>query len=131
MLEVSAAIISNGSEILCFQKGASKRSYLSYKFEFPGGKLEQDETPKDALIRELREELDLDVEKCKMALFAVLTHDYSDFSVRVHYFLVECTDPEYILKEHIAAVWKTKESLSQLDWVDADKDAVNLLSEGA
>ena len=55
MIEVSAGIVRFGKEILCFQRGSSKYRYLSNKFEFPGGKVEPDETPYEALVREFRE----------------------------------------------------------------------------
>lgn len=126
-LEVSAAIITNGSEILCFQKGESKRSYLSYKYEFPGGKLEPGESPAEALIRELSEELDLKIEEQAVSHFADLTHEYDDFSVLIHYMIVECQNPEYTLKEHVSAVWRTPESVADLDWAGADMEAAKLL----
>lgn len=127
MLEVSAAIITNGTEVLCFQKGLSKRSYLSYRFEFPGGKLEANESPEEALIRELKEELDFDASILKTRPFKDLEHDYADFTVLIHYIIVFCKNPKYILKEHISAVWKPLSELSELNWADADLEAVRLL----
>jgi 8-oxo-dGTP diphosphatase len=60
--EVVAAIIVNGSEILCLQRGPSKYDYIAHKYEFPGGKVEADETREEALIREIKEELELDIQ---------------------------------------------------------------------
>lgn len=127
MLEVSAAIITDRSRILCFQKGISKRSYLTYKFEFPGGKLEAGESPKEALIRELKEELNFNASNLRMKPFKDLTHDYADFSVLIHYILIFNENPNYTLKEHIAAVWKPITQLEELNWADADFEAVKLL----
>ncbi len=61
MIEVVAAVIVFESRILAFQRGDSKYSYVANKFEFPGGKMRKDEPREDSLIRELREELDLDI----------------------------------------------------------------------
>lgn len=58
---VVAAVVRNNGEILCMQRGPTRFSYTSYKYEFPGGKVEPGETPRDALRRELQEELDLTV----------------------------------------------------------------------
>ena len=61
-VEVVAAVIWNGDEILCVQRGESKLNYISKKWEFPGGKLEQGESESEALLREIKEELNVDVE---------------------------------------------------------------------
>jgi 8-oxo-dGTP diphosphatase len=58
---VSAAIILVNDEILCFQRGPSKFDYVSHKYEFPGGKIEEGESPEKALVREIKEELNLEI----------------------------------------------------------------------
>ena len=62
MIEVAAAIIFFKNKILCFQRGLAKYDYVSYKYEFPGGKLKHNEDPITALKREINEELKMDVE---------------------------------------------------------------------
>tara|TARA_B110000046_G_scaffold111429_1_gene118647 strand:- start:84 stop:332 length:249 start_codon:yes stop_codon:yes gene_type:complete len=76
-VEVAAAVVMDKGEILCVQRGKSKFSYISEKFEFPGGKIEGGETLKETVIRELKEELLLDV-LAKKKLITV-EHQYPDF----------------------------------------------------
>jgi len=130
MIEVSAAIVIDGDRVLCFRKGESKRPYLSYRYEFPGGKLEAGESPYDALARELMEELSLDIGGMDTEPFADLSHNYSDQSVLIHYFLVHSDSPQYVLKEHVSASWTHISGLEGLDWAGADLDAVKLLEAG-
>lgn len=130
MIEVSAAIVTDGDRVLCFRKGESKRPYLSYRYEFPGGKLEAGESPYDALARELMEELSLDIGEMDTKSFADLSHDYTDQSVLIHYFLLRSDAPQYFLKEHVSAAWTPISDLESLDWAGADLDAVKLLEAG-
>lgn len=127
VLEVSAAIITDGSKVLCFQKGESKRPYLSYKFEFPGGKLEANESPIQAIIRELKEEIDFDCSSCSINSYRDLEHDYADFSVLIHYFVIRCGNPVYTLKEHKTAIWTPIGELHTLDWADADSVVAEII----
>lgn len=127
MLEVSVAILTNGKEVLCFRRGVSKYDYLSYKFEFPGGKIEPSESPEEALVRELSEELGMSLSVSQLQPFQTMVHEYADFSVRIHYFFVRSSNPEYVLKEHTEARWCSPDSIEALDWADADKEAVKIL----
>ena len=126
-MEVSAAIITNGSEVLCFQKGRIKHEYLSNRFEFPGGKLEPSESPEEALVRELKEELDYDASSHPMTYFRSIDYDYDDFSVRLHYFIIRDPNPALELREHIGAQWHALDDLEGLNWAGADLKLVNIL----
>lgn len=126
-MEVSAAIISNGSEVLCFQKGQSKHDYLSDRFEFPGGKLESSESPDVALIRELGEELNYKISRESVHFFRDIHYDYADFSVDLHYYLIFDSDPKYTLNEHKAALWHSIDNLDELNWAGADLEIVKHL----
>jgi 8-oxo-dGTP diphosphatase len=126
--EVVAAIIVNGDKILCVQRDTSKYSYISHKFEFPGGKIEQGETKMEALTREIVEELNLEIEIKRE--FLSIFHAYPDFEITMHSFLCRADPSRLKLKEHIDFKWIGKEQLSELDWAAADLPIVEkLISE--
>lgn len=115
--EVSCAIIVNSDQqILVTQRSAVMK--LPLKFEFPGGKIEPGETASACLIREIREELNLDI-RIVLELPAH-QHAYPDFSIRLIPFLCEIIGGEIELKEHAAYKWMTAEDLLELDWAEAD-----------
>ena len=122
---VVAAIIKYHDKILCMQRNTSKHEYLSYKYEFPGGKVEAGESNEDALVREIKEELDLDIILEKE--FLTVNHEYPDFKLTMHSFLCKTTTPEFKLKEHIAFQWLNKTELKSLDWAAADVPIVDKL----
>ena len=86
-LEVVAAIIINNGEILCMQRNVGKYDYVSYKYEFPGGKLENGESQVQALMRELAEEMNLNVQINKDDFFMTVEHNYPDFSITMHSYI--------------------------------------------
>ena len=87
MIEVSAAIIFLNKKILCFQRGKNKYDYVSYKYEFPGGKINKHEDPAEALKREIREELEIEIKIIKK--FKTIFHKYPDFEIKMHSFICE------------------------------------------
>lgn len=119
VVEVSAGIFYDEDIVLCFRKSKAKYDYLSYKYEFPGGKLESGESPKEALVRELDEELSLSVDS--LEFLGTVDHSYPDFDVRLHFFLIPYSGIEPTLKEHTAADWIPIDKLDSIDWAEADR----------
>lgn len=122
-VEVVAAIIKFDDEILCVQRAKNKLPYISEKYEFPGGKVEAGETKKDALRRELFEELAIAVDI--QSFFLTVVHNYRDFELTMHSFICKVDMKEITLNEHIDAKWLTVDQLHSLDWAAADIPIVN------
>lgn len=123
-INVAAAIIKNKNQIFATQRG-----YGTFKdgWEFPGGKIEKGETPKQALVREIREELDTEIEIGE--LVDIVEYDYPDFHLTMHCFLCTVKSGDLVLKEHEAAKWLTKETLHSVDWLPADKDLIDKIHD--
>jgi len=124
-IEVVAGIIYCTNQILCVQRPKNKLHYISEKFEFPGGKIEEGETQKEALKREILEELNIST-KIK-SLFMTVVHEYPDFELTMHTFICEVETKEITLVEHIDHKWLTAKELKTLDWAAADIPIVNKL----
>jgi 8-oxo-dGTP diphosphatase len=123
---VSAAIIFVDNKILCVQRGPSKYDYISFKYEFPGGKIEEGESPEVALIREIEEELNLSINN--LSFFQTVNHSYQDFSITMHAFTCKVKDISIIeLREHLEYKLLEKNDLSNLDWAAADIPFVDKL----
>lgn len=107
MLTVVAAVIVDKGEVLCVQKPQTKYAYTAFHWEYPGGKVEPGESEPEALLRELREEMDYPIEV--HGLLSTVEHAYPDFSVRLRFYL--CTPAckqaprRFVLKEHHAFRW--------------------------
>ena len=119
-VRVVAAVIkatNNNDESIIF---ATRRGYGDFKggWEFPGGKIEKGETPKDALKREIMEELDTEISVGE--LIDTIEYDYPQFHLSMDCFWCEIVSGNLVLKEHEAARWLTKEQLNDVGWLPAD-----------
>jgi 8-oxo-dGTP diphosphatase len=124
-IEVVAGVIFWKDYILCVQRPKNKLHYISEKFEFPGGKIEEGETKEEALNRELLEELNLSI-KIKSFLITVV-HLYADFELTMHSYICEVDSKDLTLNEHIDKKWLKVNELNQLDWAGADIPIVEKL----
>ena len=124
-IEVVAGVIFWKDQVLCVQRAKNKLIYISEKFEFPGGKMEEGETKEAALHRELLEELSLSV-RIK-SFFMTVVHTYPDFELTMHAYLCEVGNRFVKLNEHIDSKWLLVDQLSTLDWAAADIPIVEKL----
>jgi 8-oxo-dGTP diphosphatase len=118
---VSCAIIRQGDFTLAVQRNVGMS--LPLKWEFPGGKIEKNETPEECLRRELKEELELCIQIGEA--LKPITHAYATFTVILHPFICVIKSGKIVLREHAAFAWLTTSELPALDWADADRPVLN------
>lgn len=121
---VGAVIIKNG-KILCAQRGPDKS--LPYKWEFPGGKIEQGETPEAALQREIQEEMHCKINIGEKVEYTAYEYDFG--IVHLTTYLCELVESEPVLTEHVAIKWLEPSELASLDWAPADIPAIERLEK--
>ena len=119
-IRVVAAIIKatneNGEPIIF----ATQRGYGDLKggWEFTGGKIEEGETPQEALVREIKEELETEISVGE--LIDTIEYDYPTFHLSMDCFWAEIVSGDLVLTEHVAAKWLTKDELDSVEWLPAD-----------
>ena len=127
-INVVAAVIHDGGNILCARKGTAKYSYISGTWEFPGGKIEPGETMAKALRREIREELAMGIEVGDLIMS--LRHEYPDFTINLHAFRCSPLPGESpTCLEHAELRWLPPQKLPTLNWAPADADLIAHLSQ--
>ena len=128
-IRVVAAIIKatneNGEPIIF----ATRRGYgdLKGSWEFPGGKIEEGETPQEALVREIKEELETEISVGE--LIDTIEYDYPTFHLSMDCFWAEIVSGDLVLKEHEAAKWLTRDELDSVEWLPADVTLIEKIRE--
>ena len=117
-LEVVAAILEYDGKILCMERGQGKFDYVSFKYEFPGGKIEPGETPQEALKREIMEELETEISVGD--LIDTIEYDYPEFHLSMDCFWCEILSGNLVLKEAEDARWLAADELDSVEWLPAD-----------
>lgn len=117
-IEVVAAVIIDNNKYMCVQRGTNSKDYLSEKWEFPGGKIEGNENHTEALVREIQEELNMQIEPLNHII--TVDHMYPDFQLVMHAYLSKIIGGEPELTEHLDLKWLSVDLLSSLDWAAAD-----------
>ena len=126
-IRVVAAIIKaineNGDPIIF----ATQRGYGDLKggWEFPGGKIEEGETPQEALVREIKEERETEI--IVGELIDTIEYDYPTFHLSMDCFCAEIVSGDLVLKEHEAAKWLTKDELDSVEWLPADMSLIEII----
>lgn len=122
IVRVVAAVIRDGDRIF-----ATARGYGEYKgwWEFPGGKIEVGETPEEALVREIHEELDTEIRVGE--LIDTIEYDYPTFHLSMDCFWAEIVAGRLVLKEAEEARWLTKEMLESVQWLPADQTIIDAI----
>ena len=123
-VNVVAAIIRDGDRIFATQRG-----YGEFKdgWEFPGGKVEEGETPQEALKREIEEELETEIEVGDY--LTTIEYDYPKFHLSMRCYWAKIVEGKPVLLEHEAAKWLTKETIDSVDWLPADVTIIEKVKE--
>lgn len=124
-IKVVAAIIENeNKEILCALRSNSMK--IGGYWEFPGGKIELGESPKDAIVREVKEELNCTI-SCDGDIFDSTVYEYDEFIINLICLKCNLISGQPTKSEHAKLIWMSREYLSSLNWAPADINAINKL----
>ena len=125
-IRVAAAVIQDSrGRFLCMQRCRSDQEYTSQRWEFPGGKIEDGESGYDALLREIKEEMDWDIFVGR--LLGTITYEYPDFTISLEAYLCKGGKGQFKLLEHLDYKWLKRSEISALDWTEADREVLALL----
>jgi 8-oxo-dGTP diphosphatase len=119
--------MNNTTQVLCMHRGESTYSYVSYKYEFPGGKVEKNESFEEGMMRELEEEMNINVKVYEKDFFLTVNHEYPDFTMDMHSFLIHVEQRAFDRLEHHNHCWLSIDELHTLDWAPADIPIVDKL----
>lgn len=117
---VVSAVIVEGGKYLCMQRTRSRYSYITERWEFPGGKVEDGESDHEALVREIREEMDWDV--FVGPKLGQVVYEYPDFVIEMTAYLCRGGEGEFKMLEHLDYKWLPREELEALNWTEADRE---------
>lgn len=124
-VEVAAAVIVCEGKVFAAQR--KNAGEMARRWEFPGGKLEEGESPEEALVREIREELDSTISVDSYIM--TVEHQYRTFSLTMHAYLCTLVEGELFLEEHLASRWLDGDSLFSVAWADADVPIVQAIAD--
>ncbi|MGL4853394.1 MAG: (deoxy)nucleoside triphosphate pyrophosphohydrolase [Phocaeicola sp.] len=122
-IEVVAAVIYQEGSYFATQRGSGEFKGL---WEFPGGKVEEGENREEALLREIEEELGIDI--CVERYLGTTESDYPSFHLSMHSYLCQIVGGTIELREHSAACWLTPDSLHEVTWLPADREVIEWLA---
>lgn len=123
-IEVAAAVFLQDNKVFAAQR--KDFGELAKRWEFPGGKLEHDECGEQAIIREIQEELGVEIQVKRLLL--TVEHQYATFSLTMHGYLCEILQGPLELREHLDSKWLAKADLYSVNWADADLPLVHAVS---
>ena len=122
VVKVVAAIIERDGSVLATQRGYGE---FENGWEFPGGKVEPHETPEEAIVREIHEELKVDI--AVERYLVTVEHDYDTFHLSMRCYICSMHEEHVTLLEHHAARWLDAASIDSVDWLPADVKVVNAI----
>ena len=125
LIEVSCAVIMDGDLVLVTQRSEFMPHPL--KWEFPGGKLKPGETPEGCIVREIREELGVEISVIQ--LLPSVKHVYDDSAIKLIPFVCSIIQGDIKLREHRSYSWVHRSELAEIDWLEADVEVMTLLKK--